>query len=115
MAFRELLETNVAKFNDRMKTRSEYNQLLKDWNGRSLVLKIRDDLTYVIYINLEGLRLEISPQKIPEDMYLEMSTQLLKKMIDERKVNPMDVMMGKIKFKEISLQDVSKVRQIFGA
>jgi hypothetical protein len=94
MSFKERFEAGVEKFNLRVKADSQVQEALKLYAGRSITLKVTDDTIYVFYLERDGVRLEVSPDKIPDDMYLETSKEILQRMIDEKKLNPADLLLG---------------------
>ena len=48
-------------------------------------------------------------------MVLQTSKSILSKMIDERKVDPIDLLMGKIKVKNVGLHEVSLIKKLLKA
>lgn len=118
MSFQERFQRGAVKFNERVKEDPNFKSFLEKYHGKMLVLKIRDDATYVLTITLTGLSLEVSPPTLPdgpEVMYLEMDTEHLKRLIEEHTVNPADLLFGKIKWKNIGLKEVDIVRKMIGA
>ncbi|MEM3736930.1 MAG: SCP2 sterol-binding domain-containing protein [Candidatus Bathyarchaeia archaeon] len=112
MAFRDLFEDAIVKFNDRAKTNPDYQEVLREYNGRTVSFQIEDDTTYVISISMEGSSLTVSPQNSKEDMVLQTSKSIMDKMINERKVDAMDLLMGRIKVKNITLKEVSVIKKL---
>lgn len=115
MAFQDLFGTAIAKFNDRVKTNADYQEVLREYAGRSLRIEIEDDTTYVIAFSANGASLAVSPTDPPEDMVLQTSKSILNRMIEERKVDPLDLLMGKIKVKNIGLHEVSLIKKLLKA
>jgi len=115
MAFRERFESGIARFNEKAKGSPEILEVLEEYDGRTITLKVTDDTVYVFKIGKEGLSLEVSPFNPPEDMYLETSSQILRRMIDEKKLNPVDLLLGKIKWRNISLKEVNIVKRLLEA
>jgi hypothetical protein len=115
MAFQDLFGTAITKFNERVKTNIEYQEVLQEYAGRSLRLEIEDDTSYVISLSADGASLTVSPADPPEDMVLQTSKSILSKMIDERKVDPIDLLMGKIKVKNVGLHEVSLIKKLLKA
>lgn len=113
MAFKERFERGIAKFNEKARNTPEILEVLEEYDGRTVTLKVTDDTTYLLKIGREGLFLEVSPEKFPEgDMYLETSSQILQRMLDEKKLNPADLFLGKIKWKNIGLKEVNVVKRL---
>lgn len=115
MAFQERFESGVARFNEKVRGSPEILEVLEEYDGRSITLRVTDDTVYVFKIGREGLSLEVSPANPPEDMYLETSSQVLRRMLDEKKLNPTDLLLGKIKWRNISLKEVSIVKRLLEA
>ncbi len=114
MSFKDRFEAGVAKFNLRAKSDPQIQEALRQYAGRSVTLKVTDDTVYVFYLEKDGIRLEVTPENAPEDMYLETSKEILQRMIDEKKLNPADLLLGRIKWRNIGLKEVSIVRKIMG-
>ena len=114
MAFRERFEAGIAKVNGRIPSDPQLQQALEEYHGRTVTLKVTDDATYVFHISREGLTMEVSPETLPEDMYLETSSQILQRMLDEKTLNPADLLLGRIKWRNIGLREVNIVRRLLG-
>jgi len=119
MSFAERFQRGVVKFNEKAKGDPLFKGFLEEYGGRRLVLKVRDDATYVLTITPVGLSLEVSPSTLPPDspdvMYLEMDSEALRRLIDDHYVNPMDLVFGRIKWRNIGLKEVSLVKRMIGA
>lgn len=115
MSFKERFDNGIIKFNKRLQNEPQLRDVLKEYDGRTIVLKVTDDTVYVFYLSVDGLSLSVSPENCPEDMYLETSKEILQKMMDEKRVNVIDLLTGKIKWKNISLKEINVVKKILGA
>jgi len=115
MAFQNLFETAIAKFNDRLKTNAEYQEVLREYEGRSVCLKIEDDATYLISFSTDKATLSVSPPNPAEDMVFQTSKSIMARMIEDKRVDPMDLLMGKIKVKNIGLHEVALVKKLLKA
>lgn len=105
----------VEKFNNILKTNGEYQRLMKEFEGRSLVVKIRNDATYVVNITRLGLVLLLSPKKIPNDMFFETSLDIFKRIVQDRRINFTDLAMGRIKVKKIGPKELTMVKKLLSA
>ncbi|UCD96584.1 MAG: hypothetical protein JSV35_00585, partial [Candidatus Bathyarchaeota archaeon] len=59
-----------------------------------------------------GIILEMSPSLYSNDMYLEMDKKRAKKLILQRQVSGFDIVLGKIKYRNISMKDVDFFREV---
>ncbi|WP_309493251.1 SCP2 sterol-binding domain-containing protein [Candidatus Hecatella orcuttiae] len=114
MSFKERFDNGIIKFNKRLQSEPQLRDLLKEYEGRTIVLKVTDDAVYVFHLSVDGLRMTVSPENCPEDMYLETSKEILQKMIDQKRVNVIDLLTGKIKWRNISLKEVNVVKKVLG-
>ena len=116
MLYNEVLETIVSKFNTRLPSKPEFKEFLNAYHGRNIVIKIKKDAVYLIHISKEkGLDLTITDSATPkDDMYIEMAKDIFDSMINQRKINLQHILLGKIKWKNINLTEVSKIKRIFG-
>jgi len=114
MAFQEVLENAVKKFNNRVKFKSEYQKILEKYAGRIVTLNVKDDAIYIFHLSSNEVKLEISSENHEEDMYLETSKEIFQKIIEERRISPQDLLRGRIKWKNISLKDVRRIKKILG-
>ena len=113
MAFRKRFEEGIVKFNVKAKGRLEIQEVLEEYDGRSITLRVTDDAVYLFKISREGLSLEVSPESLPEeDMYLETNSEILRRMLEEKRLNPTDLLLGRIKWRNISLKEVSIVKRL---
>jgi flavodoxin len=112
--FKSIFEEGVAKANEKAKTDPEIQNALREYNGRTFVLKVIDDTVYMFTFAAGGIALTVSPTTYPEDMYLETDRERLKKIIYEQRVDPMDLMTGKLKWRNIGLKEVNLVKRILG-
>ncbi|MHC1586345.1 MAG: hypothetical protein ACXQTV_02220 [Candidatus Hecatellaceae archaeon] len=114
MAFTERFKAGLEKLREKAKSSPEFSEALAEYDGRSITLKVTDDVTYVFHISREGITMEVSPENPPDDMYLETSSEILQRMLDEKKLNPMDLLLGRIKWRNIGLREVDVVKRLLG-
>ncbi|RLI28226.1 hypothetical protein DRO53_02105 [Candidatus Bathyarchaeota archaeon] len=114
MAFAERFNAGIRKLKEKLKEKPELAEALEEYDGRTLTLNVTDDAVYVFHISREGVTMEVSPEKPPEDMYLETSSKILGRMLDEKRVNPVDLLTGKIRWRNIGLREVEVVRRLLG-
>ena len=116
MLYKAVLENLVSKFNERLPSKPEFKEFLNAYHGRNIIIKIKKDAVYVIHISKEkGLGLAITDSATPkEDMYVEMDKAIFDNMINQRKINLQHILLGKIKWKNINLTEISKIKRIFG-
>jgi hypothetical protein len=112
MEFQKTFQESIGKVNDLVKTHVKIKSALHKYDGRTLVLNILDDSVYVFKISKNGIILEISPNSHPNDMYLEMDKKRAEKLINHRQISGLDIMLGKIKYRNISLKDVNFFKEI---
>ena len=116
MAFQEILQNAVKKFNERVKVKPEYQTVIQKYNGRTVTLNIKGDTAYIFHLSSDRITLEVLPENNdnPKDMYVEMDKETFKRVLEERRLNIQDLLRGKIKWKNISLKDVKEIKKILG-
>ena len=112
MSFAELFQHGLNKFNPRIEKESKIMEILEEYDGRDITVKVDDDTIYVFHLSPKGVTLEISPQNPPNDIYLETSKAVLRKMIDKRRVDISDILQGKIKWRNIGRREISLIKQV---
>lgn len=115
MAFQGMFFQGVEKINGLMKTNAEFQDLMKEYEGRSLVVKIKNDATYVVNITRPGLILLLSPKNIPNDMFFETTPEVFKRIIIDRKINFIHLALGKIKVKNIGPKELTILKKLLNA
>lgn len=66
MRYDEYFKEEISEVNEM--DSPEVEQALEEYNGRSIVLKVKGDATYVFNISKEGIDYELNPVPIPDDM-----------------------------------------------
>lgn len=112
MEFHERFDGAVKKVNSTLHSDSEIQQALRQYSGRSLVFRVRNDATYVFHISHDGIRYELNPPSIPDDMYLEIDLERARKLVYQRHLGLFDIPF--VVYKNISLADVEFAKRIFG-
>jgi hypothetical protein len=85
---------------------------LRRYDGRSIVLKVRNDAVYVFNISTEGVDYQLDPATVPDDMYAEMSMPQAKKLVYRHSLGLMDMLT--IKHRNITMADVNFAKMLFG-
>jgi len=112
MSFSEVLGKAVKKFNEKYILIPEIKKVFDKYKGRSVTLNITDDTIYVFHFKDDGITFETSPQKSPNDMYIETCKEVFQRIVEERKIRVQDVLQGKISWKNINLRDVRSIRKL---
>lgn len=112
MSFSEVLDKAVKKFNEKYIYMPEVKSAFDRYRGRSLTLNINDDTIYVFHFKDHEIVLEVSPKKIPDDMYVETSKEVFQRIVEERKVRVPDLLQGKISWRNINLRDLRSLRKL---
>jgi hypothetical protein len=115
MSFTELFKHGLGKFNPKIENESKIKEILEEYDGREITVKVTDDTTYVFHLSPQGVTLDISPRNLPDDIYLETSKEILQKMIDRKRVDVSDVLKGRIKWKNITRKEISLIKQIMAS
>jgi len=113
MAYVQTLGDTIKDINERVKTDPEIKNALRKYNGRTLVLEVYEDATYVFHVSSSGVSLEVNPQSRPDDMYAGMDIKRANDLVYRQKVSKSDVILGKIKHKNISFADIEFVKKLF--
>ena len=112
MEFHERFKNAVAEVNNKRLSDSQVQQGLKRYHGRSLVFRVRNDATYVFHISNSGVRYEVNPSSVPNDMYVEMDLGRAKKLVYNRSLGLLDLPF--IVHRNITMADVDFAKRIFG-
>ena len=110
MSFRDFLQRNLDQVNMAAVKDQCLKKTFKEYQGRRVVLNILSDATYTVMISPECLTLTMGAVADSQDMYVEMDSNVLKKLIDG-KINILELasmkLSGKIRLKNISGKDIS--------
>lgn len=112
MEFHARFQNAVAKINNRRLSEHQIQQALGRYNGRSLVFRVRNDATYVFYISNNGIKYEVNPTVVPNDMYVEMDLGRARKLVYYKSLGIFDIPF--IVYRNITLADVEFAKRIFG-
>jgi len=107
-------ENALASVNNRAACDERIKDALNKYAGRHLVFNVVGDAVYSFKITPEKIEFNVtaSLEEIPEDMYLEMDLERAKKLVYKRMVNPTDLLLGRIKWKNMSMSDVNFLRNL---
>jgi len=112
MEFHEHFKNAVTEINDRRLSGPQVQEALSCYHGRSLVFRVRNDATYVFYISNNGIKYEVNPDSITDDMYVEMDLARAKKLIYHQSLGVFDIPF--IVHRNITLADINFAKRIFG-
>lgn len=118
LAYRELLEKGINEANKRAESDKALKDVLKQYNGRRVVINVVDDTTYAFSISTEGVTLITPTTSNPEDMYLEINSKIVEKILN-REIEPLKlismVLFGDIKMRNIGPKDIELIQRITGS
>jgi len=112
MSFTELFKHGLDKFNPRIEKEDKIREVLEEYDGRDITVKVKGDTAYVFHLSPKEVTIDISPQNLPDDIYLETSREILQKMLDKKRVDISDVLHGRIKWKNIGRREISLIKQV---
>lgn len=115
MSFSEVLQESIDEVNKRAKTDDSLKEVLKNYDGKRVVLNIVGETTFAIAISSEGVSLTALTAPNSEDMYIEIESELAQKIVHQE-INPLQILSiilsGKIKTRNISIQEIDLVRRL---
>ena len=111
MEFHEYFTKMTRMANEKAATDPNLQAALRKYAGRSLVLRVRNDATYVFRFSAEGVEYEANPSSLPNDMYAEMNMAQAKRLVYQQTLGLMDLF--SIKHRNISLDDVNFAKRLF--
>ncbi len=115
MELNAIVKKGIDEINKRAKSDPSVKDVLKQYDGRRIFINIVDDTTYAFLISSEEVSLGTSKSANPEDMYIEMKRETIKKLFN-REINPLQitsmVFFGKIKIKNIGTKEIDLVKNI---
>ena len=113
LAYREVLEKGINEANKRAESDKALKDVLKQYNGRRVVINVVDDTTYAFSISTEGVSLTTPTTSNPEDMYLEINSKIVEKILN-REIDPLKlismVLFGDIKMRNIGPKDIELIQ-----
>jgi hypothetical protein len=112
MEFHDLFLKTTEMVNSTSGTDERIKDALLRYDGRSLVLKVRNDGTYVFRISADGVDYQLDPDKVPDDMYAEMDMAQAKKLVNRHTLGFLDILT--IKHRNISMDDIKFAKMLFG-
>jgi len=110
LAFVSTFKNTLTYVNKRATSDAKIKEALKKYAGRSLVFNVVEDATYVFKITPEKIEFDVIT--LPEDMYVEMDLERANKLVYERTVSSIDIALGKIRWKNITMTDVNFLRNL---
>jgi hypothetical protein len=115
LAYTHFMQKSIDEVNKRAETDNALQDLLSQYEGRTVSLHIFDDANYVVSISKAGVSLVTPKDVTSEDMYIETDIKTVKKLmnqeIDPLKIASM-VFFGKIKIKNIGTKEIDFVKRI---
>ena len=118
MSYDDIVKESIERITERSKSNKELKRILKEYDGKRLVVNVVDDVTYAVNISSDGLSVDTSTTANPEDMYLEIDKDAIKKIINQE-INILSVttllLSGKIKIRNIGAKELDLIREFFGS
>jgi hypothetical protein len=118
LSYDDIVKESIERINERSKSDEELKRILKEYDGRRLVVNVVDDVTYAVNISSDGLSVDTSTTVNPEDMYLEIDKDAIKKIVNQE-INILSaatlMLSGKIKIRNIGAKELDLVRGFFGS
>jgi len=115
MAYVKTFEDTIKDINERAKTDPEIREALRKYNGRTVVLKVYEDATYVFSVSSSGVSLKVNPESCPDDMYAEMDRKRADDLVYKQKVSLSDLAFRKIKHKNIKKSDIDFLKKLLAS
>ena len=112
LEFDNIFRDTINRINRERLKNPKIQNALNRYHGRSLVFRVKGDATYVFYITRDGVKYELNPAHIPDDMYVEMDISRARKLIYNKTLGIMDIPL--IKYKNITLADIKIKKKLFG-
>jgi hypothetical protein len=117
LAFERILNQNIDKVNERAKSDEALKDILKEYNGRRVIINIKGDTIYTVKISAKEISLDKSMTSNPEDMYIELNKKTVQKLIsldiDFTQIMTM-LLIGKIKIRNIGIEEIDLIKRIIG-
>jgi len=117
LAFEKILNQSIDKVNERAKSYEILKDILRKYDGKRVIINIKDDTIYAAKISVEEISLEKSGISNPEDMYVEFDKKTIQKLIfsniDFMQIMTM-VLTGKIKIRNIGIEEIDLIKRIIG-
>jgi len=118
LSYDDIVKESIERINERSKSDEELKRILKEYDGKRLVVNVVDDVTYAVNISSDGLSVDTSTTANPEDMYLEIDKDAIKKIVNQE-INILSaatlMLSGKIKIRNIGAKELDLVRGFFGS
>jgi len=118
LSYDDIVKESIERINERSKSDKELKRILKEYDGKRLVVNVVDDVTYAVNISSDGLSVDTSTTANPEDMYLEIDKDAIKKIVNQE-INILSaatlMLSGKIKIRNIGAKELDLVRGFFGS
>lgn len=115
LAFEKILNQSIDKVNKRAKSDGSLKNILKKYDGRRVIINIKDDKIYSVKISAKEISLEKSVISNPEDMYVELDQKTIQKLIrsniDFIQIMTM-ILTGTIKIKNIGIEEIDLIKRI---
>lgn len=115
MAYTHFMQKSIDEINKQAETDTTLQDLLSQYEGRTVTLHIIDDANYVVSISKAGVSLATLKDATSEDMYIETDVKTVKELMDQE-IDPLKiasmVFFGKIKIKNIGIKEIDFVKRI---
>ena len=115
MELNAIIKQGIDEVNKRAKSDPSVKDVLQQYDGRRVIINVVGDTAYALLISSERVYLETSTSANPEDMYIEMKHETIKKLLN-REISPLQitsmVLFGKIKIKNIGPKEIDLVKNI---
>ena len=112
MEFHDYFTESVETVNTLADSDPKIQQALRKYDGRSFVLKVRNDAVYVFNISADSVDYQLDPATVPDDMYAEMAMPPAKKLVYRHTLGLMDLL--SIKHRNITMDDINFAKMLFG-
>lgn len=113
MSIEKTLAALVGEANKRIRDDPSLQQILKPYIKRRLILSIEGQANYLFKITPEGVNLETKRKMVPKptDMYIKMSENRSKRLIQQRRLRLADLPF--IKHRNITIREVKLARKLY--
>ncbi|MCK4456128.1 MAG: hypothetical protein KAW39_00130 [Thermoplasmata archaeon] len=111
--FDDIFRRSLEELDRRKVEDSSIAQALERYEGRSVHLVVREDARYLFSVSSGKISFDIDPDNAPDDIYIEMDLPRAKRLIEERSFSVFDLLF--VKYKNVTSEDISFVRTLFGS
>jgi len=112
-----MFRQGVKEANQRATYDSEIQNALGQYHGRTVVLNVTDDATYMFIIYSDGVVYTFSPSSYAVDMYVETDRRTLEQLI-RREISAFEAigmkLSGRIKTRGIGVAEINLLQKLLG-